>query len=152
MKRKAETIAIVLFALAAGVVGGGVTSSRATRLESRRASASCAAKFCRSCARGRHSDGDEPKLHGRRDAHACASPFAGRCSRADGHWAGWLYATDADTGVWKWRLKSNYPIMGAVTPTAGRGKLGKGMQGYGAAASALLGAQEPDQATSDRRD
>jgi alcohol dehydrogenase (cytochrome c) len=24
-----------------------------------------------------------------------------------------------DTGVWKWRLKSNYPIMGAVTPTAG---------------------------------
>jgi alcohol dehydrogenase (cytochrome c) len=25
----------------------------------------------------------------------------------------------ADTGVWKWRLKSNYPIFGAVTPTAG---------------------------------
>jgi alcohol dehydrogenase (cytochrome c) len=43
----------------------------------------------------------------------------GKFSRADGAWAGWLYATDADTGVWKWRLKSNYPIMGAVTPTAG---------------------------------
>jgi alcohol dehydrogenase (cytochrome c) len=43
----------------------------------------------------------------------------GKFSRADGVWAGWLYATDADTGVWKWRLKSNYPIMGAVTPTAG---------------------------------
>jgi len=43
----------------------------------------------------------------------------GKFSRADGYWAGWLYATDADTGVWKWRLKSNYPIMGAVTPTAG---------------------------------
>jgi alcohol dehydrogenase (cytochrome c) len=28
-------------------------------------------------------------------------------------------ATDADTGVWKWRLQSNYPIVGAVTPTAG---------------------------------
>ena len=27
--------------------------------------------------------------------------------------------TDADTGGWKWRLKSNYPIVGAVTPTAG---------------------------------
>jgi alcohol dehydrogenase (cytochrome c) len=43
----------------------------------------------------------------------------GKFTRADGVWAGWLYATDADTGVWKWRLKSNYPIMGAVTPTAG---------------------------------
>jgi alcohol dehydrogenase (cytochrome c) len=43
----------------------------------------------------------------------------GKFSRADGSWAGWLYATDADTGMWKWRLKSNYPIMGAVTPTAG---------------------------------
>ena len=43
----------------------------------------------------------------------------GKFTRADGVWAGWLYATDADTGVWKWRLKSNYPILGAVTPTAG---------------------------------
>ncbi|UPT96125.1 PQQ-binding-like beta-propeller repeat protein [Bradyrhizobium barranii subsp. apii] len=43
----------------------------------------------------------------------------GKFSRADGFWAGWLHAVDADIGVWKWRLKSNYPIMGAVTPTAG---------------------------------
>jgi alcohol dehydrogenase (cytochrome c) len=43
----------------------------------------------------------------------------GQFSRADGYWGGWLHAVDADTGVWKWRLKSNYPIMGAVTPTAG---------------------------------
>ena len=34
-------------------------------------------------------------------------------------WAGWVYAIDADTGVWKWRLKSNYPILGGMTPTAG---------------------------------
>jgi alcohol dehydrogenase (cytochrome c) len=34
-------------------------------------------------------------------------------------WAGWLYATDADTGTWKWRIKTNYPILGAVTATAG---------------------------------
>jgi alcohol dehydrogenase (cytochrome c) len=34
-------------------------------------------------------------------------------------WAGWLYATDADTGEWTWRLKSNYPILSGVTPTAG---------------------------------
>ena len=42
------------------------------------------------------------------------NPFKefGKFTRADGVWAGWL-------GVWKWRLKSYYPIMGAVTPTAG---------------------------------
>jgi alcohol dehydrogenase (cytochrome c) len=41
--------------------------------------------------------------------------------RQDPHseWAGWLYATDADSGQWKWRLKTNYPILGGVTPTAG---------------------------------
>ena len=43
----------------------------------------------------------------------------GKFSRADRYWAGWLHAVDADTGVWKWRLKSNYPIMSGVTPTAG---------------------------------
>ncbi len=43
----------------------------------------------------------------------------GREGRTEGHWAGWIYAVDADTGIWKWRLKSNYPIVGAVTPTAG---------------------------------
>ena len=43
----------------------------------------------------------------------------GKFTRADGVWAGWLHAVDADTGVWKWRLKSNYPILGGVTPTAG---------------------------------
>jgi alcohol dehydrogenase (cytochrome c) len=36
-----------------------------------------------------------------------------------GNWAGWLYAVDADTGAWKWRLKSNYPILSGMTPTAG---------------------------------
>jgi alcohol dehydrogenase (cytochrome c) len=39
--------------------------------------------------------------------------------RPDGGWAGWVYSADADTGVWKWRLKSNYPIVGGMTPTAG---------------------------------
>jgi alcohol dehydrogenase (cytochrome c) len=43
----------------------------------------------------------------------------GKFSRADGYWGGWLHAVDADTGEWKWRLNSNYPIVGAVTPTAG---------------------------------
>jgi alcohol dehydrogenase (cytochrome c) len=43
----------------------------------------------------------------------------GKENPTDGHWAGWVYASDADTGVWKWRAKSNYPILGAITPTAG---------------------------------
>jgi alcohol dehydrogenase (cytochrome c) len=43
----------------------------------------------------------------------------GAFARADDHWSGWLHATDADTGVWKWRVKTNYPILGAVAPTAG---------------------------------
>lgn len=43
----------------------------------------------------------------------------GEFTRADGVWAGWVHAVDADSGVWKWRLKTNYPITGAVTPTAG---------------------------------
>jgi alcohol dehydrogenase (cytochrome c) len=51
---------------------------------------------------------------------AAANPldFAGK---QDPHeqWAGWLYATDADSGVWKWRLKANYPILSGITPTAG---------------------------------
>lgn len=36
-----------------------------------------------------------------------------------GKWAGWVYASDADTGAWKWRAKSNYPIQSGMTPTAG---------------------------------
>jgi alcohol dehydrogenase (cytochrome c) len=36
-----------------------------------------------------------------------------------GTWGGWVYAVDADSGAWKWRLKSNYPIQSGVTPTAG---------------------------------
>ena len=52
------------------------------------------------------------------DRHGDMEPVQ-RCSansdRTDGHWAGWLYATDADTGVWKWRVKSNYPIVSGLT-------------------------------------
>jgi len=36
-----------------------------------------------------------------------------------GQWAGWVYAVDADSGAWRWRAKSNYPILGGMTPTAG---------------------------------
>ena len=36
-----------------------------------------------------------------------------------GKWAGWIYAVDADTGAWRWRLKSNYPVQSGITATAG---------------------------------
>src|SRR6202044_1498626 len=36
-----------------------------------------------------------------------------------GKWGGWLYASDADTGGWKWRARANYPIQSGVAPTAG---------------------------------
>jgi alcohol dehydrogenase (cytochrome c) len=51
---------------------------------------------------------------------ATLNPFwlFGRADR-DNDWAGWVYAVDADSGVWKWRLKSNYPIVAGMTPTAG---------------------------------
>ncbi|MGP0083763.1 MAG: pyrroloquinoline quinone-dependent dehydrogenase [Steroidobacteraceae bacterium] len=53
-------------------------------------------------------------------AHSTINPFHTHGTPdSTGNWAGWVYATDADTGVWKWRLKSNYPILGGMTPTAG---------------------------------
>jgi alcohol dehydrogenase (cytochrome c) len=36
-----------------------------------------------------------------------------------GSWAGWTYAVDADTGAWRWRAKTNYPIQSGMTPTSG---------------------------------
>jgi alcohol dehydrogenase (cytochrome c) len=37
----------------------------------------------------------------------------------DFDWAGWVTAFDADTGEWRWRAKTNYPIQSGMTPTAG---------------------------------
>lgn len=34
-------------------------------------------------------------------------------------WAGWIYATDADTGVVVWKRKMPFPVLSGVTPTAG---------------------------------
>lgn len=34
-------------------------------------------------------------------------------------WAGWVNAVDADSGQWRWRARSNYPVQSGVTPTAG---------------------------------
>ena len=35
-------------------------------------------------------------------------------------WAGWVTAVDVTSGTRKWQFKAPYPILGAVTPTAGR--------------------------------
>jgi alcohol dehydrogenase (cytochrome c) len=45
--------------------------------------------------------------------------FGDPSRRADGGWGGWVYAIDADNGVWKWRANSNYPVVSGITPTAG---------------------------------
>jgi alcohol dehydrogenase (cytochrome c) len=34
-------------------------------------------------------------------------------------WAGWIYATDADSGATSWKFKTPFPVMSGVTPTAG---------------------------------
>ena len=34
-------------------------------------------------------------------------------------WKGFVYAVDADSGRWRWRAESNYPVQSGVTPTAG---------------------------------
>jgi alcohol dehydrogenase (cytochrome c) len=52
-----------------------------------------------------HKPDNRLEAFGRNDPHA--------------DWAGWLYATDADSGQWKWRLKTNYPILSGITPTGG---------------------------------
>jgi alcohol dehydrogenase (cytochrome c) len=45
----------------------------------------------------------------------------GLFGEADPHaqWGGWVYASDADSGEWKWRARSNYPTLSGVTPTGG---------------------------------
>lgn len=48
------------------------------------------------------------------------NPMAAAGKRDPHHdWAGWLYASDADSGEWAWRVRTNYPIVGALAPTAG---------------------------------
>ncbi|HLY00448.1 MAG TPA: PQQ-binding-like beta-propeller repeat protein [Roseiarcus sp.] len=51
--------------------------------------------------------------------NAMRNPFHLFGRQDQNFWGGWVYAVDADTGVPKWRVRSNYPIVGGVTPTAG---------------------------------
>ena len=51
--------------------------------------------------------------------NAMRNPFHLFGRQDQSFWGGWVYAVNADTGVPKWRVRSNYPIVGGVTPTAG---------------------------------
>jgi alcohol dehydrogenase (cytochrome c) len=51
--------------------------------------------------------------------NAMRNPFNLFGRQDQNFWGGWVYAVDADTGFWKWRVRSNYPIVGGMTPTAG---------------------------------
>jgi alcohol dehydrogenase (cytochrome c) len=70
----------------------------------------------------------------------------GRYDEPGKQWGGWLYAVDADAGVWKWRLRDNYPIVSGVTPTAGGlvffGDLGGNFYALGAATGQKLWGQK----------
>jgi outer membrane protein assembly factor BamB len=64
------------------------------------------------------------------------------------NWAGWVYATDADSGEWKWRVKSNYPTLSGITPTAGGivffGDMGENFYALDASDGKRLWAQKLD--------
>lgn len=64
------------------------------------------------------------------------------------NWAGWVYATDADSGEWKWRVRSNYPTLSGITPTAGGivffGDMGENFYALDASNGTRLWAQKLD--------
>lgn len=60
-------------------------------------------------------------------------------------WAGWVYATDADTGKVAWKFRAPYPVMSGVTSTAGGlvfvGDMGGTLYAFGAADGKVLWSQ-----------
>lgn len=62
------------------------------------------------------------------------------------HWGGWVYGVDADSGEWKWRDHTNYPILSGMTPTAGGliffGDVGGNFYAVDAATGKVLFAQK----------
>jgi len=45
--------------------------------------------------------------------------LAAQFGRRDLNWAGWVTATDADTGRVKWRYRTGAPVLSGITPTKG---------------------------------
>lgn len=63
-------------------------------------------------------------------------------------WAGWVVSTDATSGRRRWTYKAPYPVLGAVTPTAGNvvifGDMGGNMYALNADTGAKLWSQRLD--------
>lgn len=61
-------------------------------------------------------------------------------------WAGWMTATDADSGKRRWQFKAPFPLMGGITPTAGGvlffGDMGGNFYAFDAAAGKKLWSQD----------
>ncbi|HTI42153.1 MAG TPA: PQQ-binding-like beta-propeller repeat protein [Vicinamibacterales bacterium] len=47
------------------------------------------------------------------------SDLAAQFGKHDANWAGWVVATDADTGQVKWRFHAPAPVLSGITPTKG---------------------------------
>jgi alcohol dehydrogenase (cytochrome c) len=45
--------------------------------------------------------------------------LADQFGKKDLNWSGWVTATDADTGLVKWRFHANAPVVSGITPTRG---------------------------------
>jgi PQQ-dependent dehydrogenase (methanol/ethanol family) len=45
--------------------------------------------------------------------------LAAQFGKRDLNWAGWVTATDADTGQIKWRFRAGAPVLSGLTPTSG---------------------------------
>jgi len=61
-------------------------------------------------------------------------------------WAGWIYATDADSGATSWKFKVPFPVMSGVTPTAGGlvfvGDMGGNLYAFNAETGQMLWSQK----------
>jgi PQQ-dependent dehydrogenase (methanol/ethanol family) len=47
------------------------------------------------------------------------TPLAAQFGVRDLNWAGWIMATDADTGQVKWKYRASAPVLSGITPTRG---------------------------------
>ena len=63
-------------------------------------------------------------------------------------WGGWMTASDADSGLRKWQVKTPFPLLGGITPTAGGllffGDIGGNFYAYAAASGKKLWSHKLD--------
>jgi alcohol dehydrogenase (cytochrome c) len=68
--------------------------------------------------------------------------LANQFGKKDLNWSGWVTATDADSGVVKWRFHAGSPVLSGITPTKGglvfAGDMGKNAFAFDAATGKVL--------------